>query len=299
LKAKRLEEVLDECLGAYLEGRRSIEESLSLYPSLRSELEPLLRTAAALAVRLQTPSPAEHLITQGRERFLESAEIRRRARELTRDIPFTRRLASGWRFAPWGLVAGAVVAIFAVAAFSASALDSGSPEPGPQAQLIVDDSPPAVADLRQAQEEVRVQAAEGGSVSPQMILDLVETTTDLEAQVKDFDILGAASQHELERALGYQYLLLRLVIDTQPGEVTPEARRALVLTRELAREWGVELPELTPHASATASPTPSALPGGTPSSTPSTPSTPSAPPPSPSSSPPSPTPPLLPEIPGN
>jgi hypothetical protein len=297
LKAKRLEEVLDECLGAYLEGRRSVEESLSLYPSLRPELEPLLRTAAALADGLQTQSPSPRLVARGRERFLESAEIRRRARELTSDIPIARRMATGWRFAPWGLTAGAIVAIFAVAAFSASALDSGSTQPAPAAQVILDDSPPAVADLREAQEEVRVQAAEGGSVSSQMILDLVETTTDLQAQVQDFEILGSASQHELERALGYQYLLLRLVIDTQPGEVTPEARRALVLTRELAREWGVALPEPTPNASATASPTPSALPGGTPSSAPSTPGTPSAPTPPPSASPPSPTPALIPEIP--
>ena len=288
--------MLDECLAAYLEGRRSIEESLSLYPSLRSELEPLLRTAAALADELQGPTPAPHLLARGRERFLESAETRRRARELTRDIPIARRMASGWGRTRWGLAAGAVAAVFVAIAFSASALNSGSSEPAPQAEMILDDSPPAVAELRQAQEEVRVQAAEGGSVSPDMIRDLVATTTQLQAQVQNFDNLDSVSQEELERALSYQYLLLQFVIDTQSGEITPQALVALGVTSDLADEWGVDLPEPTPNASVTASPTPSALPGSTPSSTPSTPSTPTATPPVPST-PPTPTPLLIPEIP--
>jgi hypothetical protein len=269
MKKRRLEEVLDECLSAYLDGRRSIDESLSLYPALRSELEPLLRTAVRLADNLGASAPAPHIVERGREHFLQSADIRRRARELTRDITITRRMANAWGRAQWGLAAGAFVATFLVVAFSASALDSGSPEPAPQAEVILDSRPPAVTDLRQVQELIRVQTAEGGSVSPEMILDLVATTTQLHSEVGDLNSLDGRSQEELQRALGYQYLLLRHVLDTQRADVAPEARRALGITRELAREWGVTLPEVTPTVSASPSASPSATPAGSPTPFPS------------------------------
>jgi hypothetical protein len=276
MRRRRLEEVLDECLSAYLDGRRSVDESLSLYPALRSELEPLLRSAAKLADKLASQSPAPHLFESGRDRFLESADIRRRARELTRDIPITRRMANAWGRAQWGLAAGAFALTFLVVAFSASALDSGSPEPAPQAEVIFDDRPPAVADLRQVQETVRVQTAEGGSVSPQMIRELVRTTSELQSQVESFDNLDGRSRQELERALAYQYLLLRLVIDTQSDEIAPEARMALGVTREVAREWGVDLPSLTPTVSASPLASPSAAPTASPTAPPSPAGTPTA-----------------------
>lgn len=260
MKARRLEEVLDECLSAYLAGRRTVEESLSLYPDLRSRLEPLLRTATELADKFGNTTPAPHLVDRGRERFLESAQIRRRARDLTRDIPITRRMANVWGRAQWGLLSAAIVGLFLVVAFSATALDSGSHESSPQAQVILDARPPAVADLRQTQEQLRVQTVGNGAVSPRLILELAQTTTELQAQVQDFSHLDGRSQQELERAIGYQYLLLHLVIDTQPRSVAPEAREALGLTEDLAKEWGVELPHVPPAVSATPSAFPSATP---------------------------------------
>jgi hypothetical protein len=85
MKASRLEEVLDECLSAYLGDRRTIDESLSLYPDIRVELEPLLRSAIELADAFREPSPAPHVEERGRQEFLNSASVRRQARELTRD----------------------------------------------------------------------------------------------------------------------------------------------------------------------------------------------------------------------
>jgi hypothetical protein len=262
MKGRRLEEVLDECLAAYLDDRRTIEESLSLYPSLRPRLEPLLRTAAALADKLGNTTPAPHLLERGRERFLESAQIRRRARDLTRDIPITRRMAEVWGRGQWGLVAGAVAAIFVVVSVSATALDPGSHEPTPQAQVILDTQPPAVADLRETQEVLRVQTVGAGPVSRRVIHELAETTTVLQSQVEDFAELDGRAQQELERTIGYQFLLLHLVIDTQPPAVKPEARDALDLTEDLAAEWGVELPDLPPAVSATPKASPSATPVG-------------------------------------
>ena len=275
MRKRRLEEVLDECLSAHLAGRRTIEESLSLYPALRPQLEPLLRTAIELAENLQAPSPAPHLVERGRQRFLESARNRRRAHELTRDIPLSRLMARAWGRAQWGLIAGAFAITFVVVSFSATALDSGSQGTAPRAQVILDERPAAVTDLRQTQEELRVQTVENGSVSSRLIHELVETTTELQSQVQDFSDLDGRSQQELERTLGYQYLLLHLVIDTQPRSVPAEAREALGLTEELAEKWGVELPDLPPAVSATPSAFPSATPDTSPTPEPS-PGTPTA-----------------------
>ena len=91
MKARRFEEVLEECLAAQLEGRRTIEESLSLYPSLASELEPLLRAAAVLTDTFERSSPPWYLLERGRDRFLIAAANRARAR---------------WRFSAPGKPAG-------------------------------------------------------------------------------------------------------------------------------------------------------------------------------------------------
>jgi hypothetical protein len=276
MRGRRLEEVLDECLSAHLEGRRTIEESLSLYPSLRPRLEPLLRTAAALADKVGGASPSPHLLKSGRDRFLESADIRRRARELTRDIPITRRMANVWGRTQWGFLAGGFAALFLVVAFSATALDSGSQATNPAPQAILDPRPAAVTDLRQTQEQLRVQTVENGAVSPRLISQLAQSTSELQSQVQNFAGLDGRSQQELERTIGYQYLLLHLVIETQPRSIAPEAREALDLTEEVAEEWGVELPDPPPAVSATPSVSPSATPARSPTPEPSPEPTPAA-----------------------
>jgi hypothetical protein len=93
MKANRLDEVLDECLSAYLERRRTIEDSLSLYPDLRAQLEPLLRTALEVTGALAQPSPPHHVQEHGRQKFLESASTRRQVEALTADLRLSRRLA--------------------------------------------------------------------------------------------------------------------------------------------------------------------------------------------------------------
>jgi hypothetical protein len=77
MKAKRLDEVLDECLSAYIERRRTIEESLSLYPSLRGELEPLLRTAVEVVDAYSEASPPPEVMERVRQTFLDAAALRR------------------------------------------------------------------------------------------------------------------------------------------------------------------------------------------------------------------------------
>src|SRR3972149_6828245 len=53
----QFEEIFEECLSALLEGRRGIEESLSLYPAWRGRLEPLLRAAEEIAGGLDVSPP--------------------------------------------------------------------------------------------------------------------------------------------------------------------------------------------------------------------------------------------------
>src|SRR4030065_2077889 len=77
----QFEDIFEECLSALLEGRRSIEESLSLYPAWRGRLEPLLRAAEEIAGGLGV-SPPPHTRERGLPRFLDSARARRRLRQM-------------------------------------------------------------------------------------------------------------------------------------------------------------------------------------------------------------------------
>src|SRR3972149_7199183 len=80
MKAREFESIFEECLSAHLEGRRSLGESLSLYPSLADELEPLLRTATEVADTLGYYGPSREFQEEVRQRFLAAAAARRRER---------------------------------------------------------------------------------------------------------------------------------------------------------------------------------------------------------------------------
>ena len=108
------EEILEECLSALLEGRRGVEESLSLYPAWRGRLEPLLRAAEEIAAGFDQ-TPPSRARERGLQRFLEAARIRRRLRKIFSPQPAG---ISWWRWAPAGLVA--VIVIGALAFLSAS-----------------------------------------------------------------------------------------------------------------------------------------------------------------------------------
>jgi len=270
MKASRLEEVLDECLSAYVDGRRSIEESLSLYPDVRVQLEPLLRTAVELAEDLGGPSPTLHLQERGREEFLNHASVRRRARELTQDMNLSRRIAQanrGRRKLPF------IIAIFALtsAAVAATviAFDSSPSDPGLQAGIVPSPVSPAISDLRQTQELLRDQLTNQAlgeqEVSPEFFRELAERTRELDAQIGEFDALDERSRRELQRAIGYQARLLRKMVNSQPpAEVAPAAYQALDLTEQLADEWGVDLPETPASTVGVSSPAPTEEPGGGP-----------------------------------
>lgn len=269
MKARRLDEVLDECLSAYLERRRTIEESLSLYPDLRTQLEPLLRTALEVTGALAEPSPPHHIEERGRQKFLDSASVRRQAEALTGDLHLSRRLArAAWGRPQIAFLGAVFVLTFVAVAITVATLDSSSGNSPPQAGFLPATVTPAVGDLRQAQEQLRTQTLAGGEVSPAVIRELADQTAGLESRVGEFSTLDSQSQLELQRVLGYQYLLLHMIVDAQPtAGVAPQARRALGLTEQLAAVWGVDLPAVPSPTAPLHSPaaTPIQTEGATPS----------------------------------
>jgi hypothetical protein len=280
MKANRLEEVLDECLSAYLDGRRTIEESLSLYPDIKTELEPLLRTAVELADAFRDPSPSPHVEERGRQEFLNSASVRRRARELTQDVNFSRRIARAASRRPqFPFIVAVVFLTFAAVAAAVLAFESSPREGELQAGFVPASAGPAISDLRQTQEQLRDQAVRGEGVSAATIRELAEMTRELEAQV-EFGALDPRSRRELQLAISEQVLLLRLIAGSRPAAAAPDANQALDLTERIAEDLGVDLPgpvatpagspsatptvestrDATPSAAASASPSPTATP---------------------------------------
>jgi hypothetical protein len=273
MKVSRLEEVLEECLSAYLDGRRTIEESLSLYPDVRRELEPLLRTAVELAEAYADPRPPPGRLERGRQEFLNSASVRRRARDLTQDVKFSRRLARAALGRPQtGLIVASVLT-FAAVATAVTAFDSSSSDKQMQAGFVPPPVNPAIRDLRQTQDLLRDQLTNRvlgeQDVSPEFFREIAERTRELEIQIGEFDSLDEQSRWELKRAIGNQARRLRQIVDSQPPtDVAPAAYHALGLTEQLADEWGVDLPE-TPVASVPASPSVLPTQAPTPAATPS------------------------------
>src|SRR5437867_2226289 len=79
MRESRQDEIFEDCLSALLEGRRSIADSLSLYPSLVEDLKPLLETAAHVCEELrQQPLPQAQVQEQMRQRLIAGAGAHQR-----------------------------------------------------------------------------------------------------------------------------------------------------------------------------------------------------------------------------
>jgi hypothetical protein len=113
LRARRHEEIFEECLSALLENRRSIDESLSLYPSLADHLEPLLRAALEVSNSLEFPLPPAEFEEESRRRFLALASTRTRERAL---MPLPAVGTALWPRPSWVVLIGAVALAVGVGA---------------------------------------------------------------------------------------------------------------------------------------------------------------------------------------
>jgi hypothetical protein len=278
MKARRFDEVLEECLAAQLEGRRTVEESLSLYPSLAPELEPLLRAAASVTEVFQRASPPPYIVELGRERFLAAARARTSA-----GMARARHQGGPWGLRLWGAVGAAAAAALAAAAVGIAALlGSGGNEQGPASVGSQNTGPaPAVlnlSDWQQAHQHLK-EAASRGAAIPQADLETIKAVTQSWKGV-DPTTLSDSARQELEQAVRQQYETLSVLTVDQPGPLPPdEIASVLGITKEVAEKLGLELPTFSPAPSSPAgTPAPQPEPTATPS--PASEPTPAPPPPS-------------------
>ena len=246
MKRRKFEEILDECISAYLSGRRSVEHSLSLYPSIARELEPLLRAAADTADTLQalhTPPLVQERI---RQRILRAANERAAARALTRGIdgfadpPATR---SYW-----------LVALPAIAAVTAAFVligmlflrDSSSDSSGGPATVAVIERTRFASDLGDARRQLDVlrdKAARGQEVTAADLEALLGATLRL-GQNAEPEQLPATDQARVESMIEQQFVLLdQLSGETEDAEGIEDAVAATV---SVAAVFGVAVPGSSP-----------------------------------------------------
>lgn len=83
-------EILEECLEAVLQRRRTVNLCLSLYPQLARELEPLLTTALKVDDAFHDETPAWHVQERVRLRVLAAYQARIRSRNLVGGLDLQR-----------------------------------------------------------------------------------------------------------------------------------------------------------------------------------------------------------------
>ena len=267
------EEILEECLSALLEGRRSIEESLSLYPAWRGHLEPLLRAAEEIAAGLDHIPPA-YVKERGLHRFLESARARRRLRQLL--APQARGVPR-WRWAPVGLATVIVLGALSLMSATIMAEDGQRLSGGVGASVSVkpysgtfEGATPAASvqtPLERVQGGVAVledAVRQGESVEVVVLEALEEASAELAAELDKPEEVGLMQQVAAVSAASRQYELLR-ELQTQSTGVRARAIEAgLVAVEEVLHKLGVT-PTPPPEATPSPEPAPSASPTASPS----------------------------------
>lgn len=277
MREKRRREVFEECLSALLEGRRSIEESLFLYPSMAEELEPLLLTAAQISETFQSYSPAGYVVERGRNKFLLQAQTRARAKAIAGGLRGADpRVRVPWGRREWGLLGAAVAVV--VVAFALSMATIVGEGGGKGDQFVQSPAPsiapvaPIVTNIRAAQDRLKEARSLGGPIDPDIFRQLRDATSMLEAQVEDPSALPVEERQEVELAISESLVLLNDIVDDPRSDpVVDAAREVLGISQELAGKWGIEPPVFTPEPAAspgeeTATSTPPA--GRTPTPTP-------------------------------
>lgn len=275
------EEIFEECLSALLEGRRGVEESLSLYPAWRGRLEPLLRAAEEIAAALDE-TPPSGARQRGLHRFLEAARTRRRLRKI-----FSPPMAgaAGWRWAPAGLIA--VIVIGALAFLSASLMAEGGRRLDDQVSIRTyiptpeRTVPPASVQspLERVQEQVAVleeAVGQGETVEVEFLEGLEEASSELAESLEDPGEVELLDRMAAVSAASKQYELLQTVQERSPGLGAGVLEASLAATEDVLEKLGATPePEPTPSPEPTASPEPTVSPTVTPSPLPSPTPTPS------------------------
>jgi hypothetical protein len=281
MRQRRFEDVLDECISAYLEGRRSVEESLSLYPSLARRLEPLLRAAADTFDVFQGFKPTGQAEERIRQRIIRAAAERAAARALTRQVhgfgaSEERRPVRSWALAGSALAGLAALAIV-VGVVVPGVLSGGDSEPDQRTSVATSDTPAlgtSIQNARQSLDVIQQKARAGRDIGLRDLGALSGATRTL-TEAADPNTLAEGDADELEELIAEtRSLLSRLESRSTPAE-KEEIETTLVLTHQLAESIGIDdeasaTPRATPAASDNATPTTSPTPtsAATPTATP-------------------------------
>lgn len=248
---RRFEEILEECLSAQAEGRRSVEDSLSLYPSVALELEPLLRTAANVSYAFDGLNPPAYLLERGRLRFVAASSERRRAREIARGVWGFGQTRMPWNVRHWGMLGSGVAAACALVLVGAVLLMSGGSGSGGSAvDNTAPTSPAAHAEFVTNLEEFQKQLDRvkfrwlQGRVTIEDIEDLRQATTRLAESGQPPD----DARQEVEDALNEQYALSLSLGETAPPEQRDELQELASVTKNAANTLDVDLSTPTPVA---------------------------------------------------
>jgi hypothetical protein len=269
------EEILEECLSALLEGQRSVEQSLSLYPAWRGRLEPLLRAAEEVAAAFDECWPL-YVKERGLQRFLEAARTRRRLRKIISPQPTG---LPWWRWASAGLAAAIVIGALAFVSGTLMAEDGRRlgeqvsvrpyvPTPERAAAPASVESP-----LERVQERVAVleeTVRQGETVEVGLLAELQEASSDLAESLGDPQEVALLDRMAAVSAATKEYDLLQTLREQSSGFEARGLEATLAAAENVLKKLGATPePEPTPSPQPTASPepTPSPEPTASPSVT--------------------------------
>ena len=271
---RKFEEVLEECLSALLEGRRSIDQSASLYPDLAPELVPLLRTASGVSGAFENLNPPPYIAERGRLRFLTAASERRRAREIAGSVWGFKRTRLPRNFRQWGLLGAGVAAAFAALVAGAVMLAAGGGgDDGRSSAGHFTATPTSVAHARFAasigqfrtQLDRAQQRALQGNIRAEDLEGLRQAASQLAESGQPPD---AESRQAVEDALNDQYAFMIDVADDVPPELAPPVQDVLSSTKKAADDLGVAIFTAQPTPTPTEPPPTTETPGVTVTDTP-------------------------------
>ena len=259
------EDIFEECLSALLEGRRSIEQSLSLYPAWRGRLEPLLRAAEEVSAGLDATPPL-YVKERGLQRFLDSARARRRLRHMLSPQAVA---TPWWRWASTGLAA--VVVIGVLAFMSATLMADDGQSLGESASVSVKPYSPRSADtpqpaseqtpLQRVQEQVAAleeSVRQGQPVRDGQLEELQAANNDLVAELGGPGEMALVERVAAVSIASKQYELLQKLQEQPAGPSALAVQESLEAAAGVLEVLGTTVtpPPATPTAEPAASPTP-------------------------------------------
>lgn len=256
MSERRLEEIFEECVTAYLEGRRSIHDSLQLYPAFAAQLTPLLQTAVQLNESFSKVDAPAHVQERVRHRFLADARARRHIRVLTRNQRGAGLFSGLWHQHRFGFAAAAgAVAVLVIAVGSAAMLTNGGSagDDGVAGRVTTAPAtqratPLAVTSIRLSTSHIRDR---GQTVQSADIQQLVSATNNLGTSNPD-DFQGSLG--DVEDALREADSVLDQIVVAQP-DLAAQIQEARDTLRDVASPFGIDL-DATPAPTEAVSETP-------------------------------------------